>query len=58
MLEFTLLDDGTLDTVVEVHCTECDRTWTERFMDTAEYRDDEGGMCNLTGLMDDWDVYC
>jgi len=29
--EYTLLDDGTLDTVIEVTCTRCGDSWEERY---------------------------
>ena len=61
MIEFTLEDDGTTDTVVECHCTICGRTWTERINMNyaATYRDDETGeMLDLDGLMDDFNIYC
>lgn len=57
-MDYTLLDDGTLDTVVECHCLDCGNTWEERFGDTSDYRDDSGAMDDLTGLMEDYDIYC
>jgi len=42
--DFTLLDDGTLDTVVEVECCHCHETWEERFSQeyASEFRDEAG----------------
>ena len=57
---YRLEDDGTLDTVVNCFCPVCEQDWTERIdAETAsEYRDDSGAMMDLTGLMDELDVYC
>jgi hypothetical protein len=39
-----LLDDGTLDTVVEVTCPKCDKVRVLRYSDTSEYRDSDGAL--------------
>ena len=60
-LEYDLIDDGTLDTVVEVHCTVCDKTWEERFSQeyASNYRDpDSGDMIGLVELVADSDLWC
>lgn len=60
-LEFTLSDDGTLDTVIEVHCTKCKRTWEERFNGESalDYRDHEtGAMIGLNDLVAEYDICC
>ena len=44
MLEYTLLDDGTMDTGIRFHCTRCNQTWGEWFSDTSEYRDEDGDL--------------
>ena len=43
-IEGTLLDDGTMDTVIECTCSDCGHTWEERFdcEFAADYRDDDG----------------
>lgn len=58
MLGIELTDDGTMDTVLECECSKCGRIWTERFSCeyAADYRDEDGAMADLAGLMDD--VYC
>ncbi len=40
MLELTLQDDGTLDTLIEAECSDCDDVTLHRFMDVE--RDDDG----------------
>lgn len=60
-LEFTLLDDGTLDTVVEITCRKCGKTWEERFNGklASYYRDpDTGEMLRLADLVADMGIYC
>lgn len=59
-MEFTLIDDGTLDTVVKCYCNKCGRTWKERINMNyaATYRDEDGTMLDLDGLMDDFGIYC
>lgn len=57
MLDYELIDDGTIDTVVEVRCMDCGRTWTERFSDTFDYRDEDGDL-DLAALMDNEDIGC
>ena len=58
-LDFTLLDDGTLDTAVEIRCTICGRTWEERFNGeyASEYRDIDGCL-DLLAFVEGFDVYC
>ena len=54
--EYTLIDDGTMDTVIAVHCA-CGCTWEERFScdAAAEYRDGETGeMIRLNDLINDY----
>ncbi len=48
-LEFSLSDDGTINTVISVYCPSCDRYWDIRFSDTSAYRDEYGGL--------DWDTF-
>lgn len=55
-IDYSLIDDGTMDTVVECHCDECGKTWEERFDDPFVHYDADG--LNLVQLMDDYDVYC
>ena len=57
MLNYTLSDDGTLDTVIECTCTECGHVWEERFSDTSDYSD-EHGFLRVNSLMVDHDVCC
>jgi len=61
-LEFSLVDDGAMDTVVECYCTVCERTWEERFdsESAAEYRDWDGSMSDngLADMLADFDVHC
>lgn len=62
MLGATVLDDGTLDTVIECYCPECGARWEERFSADAAsvYRDDFGWL-DLDGtqeLLDGFNVYC
>jgi hypothetical protein len=55
--EYTLIDDGTLDTVVRVHCQECTCFWNVRFStETAmEYRDSRtGAMVRFNDFIDEW----
>ena len=59
-MEFQLIDDGTLDTVVAWECPHCQDTNRERFSQeyAATYRDDEG-VLDLDGLMAEFpDLYC
>ncbi len=56
-LEYDLTDDGTMDTVVIVRCTECGASWDERITDTSDYRDEDGEL-NLVALMEDTDIEC
>ena len=60
--DYQLIDDGTLDTVIRVTCSNCGETWEERVsQDTAsQYRDDSGELVNFVGLVDDFldDVLC
>lgn len=62
--EFTLLDDGTLDTVVQVHCPNCENTWEERFSgEYAKYfRDPDSGTLDedafFADLREGHDLYC
>jgi len=60
MLEFDLVDNGTLDTVIEVHCTECDRTWEEVFSQeyASEFRDSDTGELDMDAFIDGYDVTC
>ena len=61
MLNTALIDDGTLDTVIECWCLRCDEHWQERVGQdfAADYRDAETGeMIDLDGLVDDLDVCC
>ncbi len=58
MMIFNLLDDGTMDTVVECTCTDCGRIWQERFSDTSDYRDENGSMDDLDGILEPYDIYC
>lgn len=46
----TLHDDGTLDTVIEVHDVTTGKSVTWRYSDTSEYRDCEGEL--------DFDRFC
>jgi len=60
-LDFTLLDDGTLDTVVEVTCMRCGKTWEERFDGecASYYRNPEtGAMVDLLAFVEGFDIYC
>ena len=57
MLEYTLLDDGTMDTVVEFHCTRCNRTWEERFSDASDYRDEDGDL-DLNAFVAELGICC
>lgn len=52
--EFTLTDDGTLDTVIEVRCGFCGEEWTERCATdiAAHFRDDSGAL-DLKALVRD-----
>ena len=58
-LRFELLDDGTMDTVIQVSCTVCGRTWVERFDGeyAFEYRDEDGYL-DLPAFVDEFDIYC
>jgi hypothetical protein len=62
-VEFSLSDDGTMDTVVECYCTVCKRMWCERFglEHAAEYRDPETGVMSDLGfaeMLDEEDIWC
>lgn len=59
-LEFDLIDDGTLDTVISVHCNDCDRVWEERFGDTSDYRDSDTGVLDFDAFLNGYasDIYC
>ena len=59
-LGFDLIDDGTIDTVIEVHCNNCDRVWEERFSDTSDYRDPDTGILDFNAFLDAYadDIYC
>jgi hypothetical protein len=41
MIDVTLSDDGTLDTVVQCECSECGEAWTERFSETSRHDNGE-----------------
>ncbi len=55
-IEYTLLDDGTMDTVVECHCDECGKTWEERILDTTDESCRE--IHDLTELLEENDIAC
>jgi len=54
MLEFSLADDGTMDTVIAVHCCECGQNWKERFSDGVRPRT----YLELTEYMENEIIYC
>ena len=61
MLEYTLTNDGSMDTVVEYYCPRCKRTWEERFNGelAIDYRDpDTGAMHDLDGFLEPFDIDC
>ena len=62
MLEASVLDDGTMDTVIAVYCSECKETWEERFdgETAADYRDDDGYLSDdkAKELLDNFNVEC
>ena len=54
MKEWTLIDDGTLDTVVECYCPKCGLQETERF--SQDYRlefVDDAGDFSFDAMVDD-----
>lgn len=59
-LQFSLLDDGTMDTVIAVYCPNCDRVWEERFGDTSDYRDPDTGVLDFDLFLDVYTdgIYC
>lgn len=62
-IEGTLLDDGTMDTVIECTCSDCGHTWEERFSceSAADYRDSETGCLDedhVAELLADENVEC
>lgn len=58
-IDGTLIDDGTMDTVIECHCDECGKTWEERFSDTSDYRDNSGAFLGGENeLLESFGIYC
>jgi hypothetical protein len=61
-ITFSLVDDGTMDTVVKCYCDKCKRTWGERFGGeyVAEYRNPETGELDEDAFFAEIaeDVYC
>jgi len=61
MLSFWLVDDGSLDTVIECVCENCGRSWDVRFSTecASDYRDDSGALDEDTFIADMLaDKYC
>ncbi len=57
-LEVQIADDGSLDTLLHCKCRICRRTWTERIMDTADYRDYDTGEIDLLAIVEDFNIDC
>lgn len=52
-MKITLLDDGTLDTVVELTCPDCGHVWEWRYSDTSGYRDENTGALDTDTFFSD-----
>ena len=46
-------DDGSLDTIIECICEDCDYRYTLRYGDTSEYRDPDTGELDLDRFIEE-----